>query len=141
MSLYYAAEIQQVRDLDDAVYAAWQAAANPKAAFWKAIPQPPDPRATYNGTAWVMPPLDEIKSQCISRINWECTQRLVSRFGPPERQVSISLGIYGTAERELMTASIAAHVDASNDASDRVLQATTVAQAESVTVNWPEIPA
>ena len=141
MSLYYAPSTQEIRELDDEVYARWAAAGNPKAQYWVLIAPPPDPRARYNGSQWVMPPLDQIQAQCIARINEECRQRLFQRFGQPEEQVSRSLGVYGSAERDALAQGIAAMIDASNDASDQVLRATTIADAEAVTAVWPELPA
>ena len=141
MSLYYSQESQQIRELDAEVYARWQAVGNPKAAYWTPIPNPPDPRAQYDGTQWVMPPLEQIQAQCIQRINDECRRRLFQRFGQPEEQLSRSLGIYGPTERDALASGIAAMIDASNDASDRVLRATTIADAEAVVPSWPELPA
>lgn len=138
MGYYYIPSESKVTQLDDAVYAGWVAASNPKAQYYQSIPNPPDPRATWNGTAWVLS-LDDIKAQCIARINAECRQRLFTRFGPPEEQISRSLGIYGDAERDALAPGISATIDASNDASDLVLVATTVAEAEAVQPNWPVI--
>lgn len=52
----------ETREIDDALYAAWVAAANPKAQEWMRQPQPPthNPQTetcTWDGTAWVVAPL------------------------------------------------------------------------------------
>ena len=70
-----------------------------------------------------------------------CADQLVQHFGQPEEQVSRSLGVYGSAERDALAQGIAAMIDASNDASDQVLRATTIADAEAVVPSWPELPA
>ena len=80
------------------------------------------------------------KAVSIAQINAECRARLVARYGTAEEQVSRALGIYGAAERDAMEAGISATIDASNTASDAVINAATVAQAEAVTVTWPALP-
>lgn len=79
------------------------------------------------------------QAQRIAQINAECRARLTARYGTTEEQVSRSLGIYGTAERNAMIAGIADTIDASNVASNAVLAATTIQGVEAVTVTWPAI--
>ncbi len=118
----------------------WAAAGKPKAQVLLAIPAKPHPQAQIDGTQWVLPPLKAIQEQRIAQINAECTRRLIARYGTAEEQVSRALGIYGAAERDAMEAGISATIDASNTASDAVINAATVAQAEAVTVTWPALP-
>lgn len=79
------------------------------------------------------------KASKIDTINAECKSRLFTRYGPPEEQVSRALGVYGQAERDAMSAGIAATVDASNVASNAVIAAADLAAVEAVTVTWPVI--
>lgn len=83
--------------------------------------------------------LELAKSTKIAEINEECRSRLFTRFGPPEEQVSRSIGVYGEAARLAMSVGIEATVDASNAAQDAILAATTIPQVEAVTVTWPVI--
>ena len=83
--------------------------------------------------------LDATKAQRIAQINAECRARLIARYGTAEEQVSRSLGIYGTAERDAMIAGIADTIDASNTATDAILAAATIEAVEAVTVAWPVI--
>jgi hypothetical protein len=83
--------------------------------------------------------LDAHKAYKIRRINDECRNRLLARYGTAEEQVSRSLGIYGAAEKAAMETGIAATIDASNAASNVVLGSTTIEQVEAVTVTWPVI--
>jgi len=67
MSIYYNGA--ETREIDDALYAAWVAAGNPKAQAWTLQPQPPayDPQThqvTWDGAQWVVsalppPPVPE----------------------------------------------------------------------------------
>lgn len=57
MSLYYRGE--EIREIDDALYAAWVAAGNPKAADWQPLPaQPAHDKNTHavrwDGAQWVV---------------------------------------------------------------------------------------
>ena len=79
------------------------------------------------------------QAQRIAQINAECRARLIASYGTAEEQVSRSLGIYGTADRDAMIAGIADTIDASNVASNAVLAATTIQGVEAVTVTWPAI--
>lgn len=83
--------------------------------------------------------LTATKASKIDTINAECKSRLFARYGPPEEQVSRALGVYGQAERDAMSAGIAATVDASNVASNAVISAVDLAAVEAVTVTWPVI--
>lgn len=68
MSIYYNAQ-GETREIDDALYAAWVAAGNPKAAQWTLRPDPPvyDPAThsvAWDGAQWVVsalppPPVPE----------------------------------------------------------------------------------
>ena len=51
MSLYY--RNTEIREIDDALYAEWVAAGNPKGAAWQPLPDPPahDP-ATHHAPQW-----------------------------------------------------------------------------------------
>lgn len=73
MAYYYHTTRQEVRDLDPGLIAAWQAAGNPKAADWTAIPDPPPGAARYDGTQWVVPSEADILAQ-------RRAQMVVSRF-------------------------------------------------------------
>lgn len=97
----------------------------------------PEPQPTQEQIAFAMLPAS--KAQRIAQINAECRARLIARYGTTEEQVSRSLGIYGTADRDAMIAGIADTIDASNVASNAVLAATTIQDVEAVTVTWPAI--
>jgi len=140
MTLTYHAPTGRIEDIPQVKLDEWAAAGNPKAAAFVAIPDQPHPQAYYDGAQWVLPPLDDIKQQCIDRINAECTRRLITRYGPPERQLSISAGLHGDEARAAWLLGVEATVAASNVASDAILTATTVAQAEAVTATWPDLP-
>ena len=73
----------------------------------------------------------------IKQINAECRSRLFARFGEPAEQVSRSLGVYGATEKAALTDGLASTIDASNEASNAVLAATTIPDVEAVTVTWP----
>lgn len=53
---YYVSTSGELKQIDDATYAAWQAAGNPKANAYTLIPDPPGPGAQWNGSEWVLPP-------------------------------------------------------------------------------------
>lgn len=57
MTYFWIATESRVTELDAAVYAAWQAAGNPKAAYYTPIADPPGPGYTFDGTDWVAPPV------------------------------------------------------------------------------------
>jgi hypothetical protein len=57
MGYYYLAAESRVTQLDDALYAQWQANGNPKAAYYAPISNPPGPGYTYDGTDWIAPPV------------------------------------------------------------------------------------
>ena len=68
MSLYYRGT--EIREFDDALYAAWVAAGNPKAGDWQPLPAQPahDPQTQtirWDGAQWVVEaiPLDQIQAQ------------------------------------------------------------------------------
>ena len=98
-----------------------------------------DPRPQPTAQQIADAALPAAKAIKIAAINAECKSRLFSRYGPPEEQVSRALGIYGQAERDAMSAGIAATVDASNVASNAVISAVDLAAVEAVTVTWPVI--
>ncbi len=75
----------------------------------------------------------------IDAINAECRARLIARYGPPEKQVSIGIGVYGEQKMTQMKLGIEDMVDASNTASNAIIAATTLAEVEAVTVTWPTI--
>lgn len=56
MSLYADAG-RNVREIDAALVAAWQAASNPKADGLTALPARPSEAHQWDGSAWVLPPL------------------------------------------------------------------------------------
>jgi hypothetical protein len=56
MGTYYNAASGTIRLIDNAIFAAWVAAGNPKADGWVLIPDQPSPGATWDGTQWVEPP-------------------------------------------------------------------------------------
>lgn len=98
-----------------------------------------DPRPQPTAQQIVDAQLPIAKEARIAAINSECKARLFARYGPPEEQVSRALGVYGQAERDAMSAGIAATVDASNTASNAVISAVDLAAVEAVTVTWPVI--
>lgn len=53
---YYVSQTGELKVIDDAVYAEWVAAGNPKAEAYTRIPDQPAPNAQWNGTEWVIPP-------------------------------------------------------------------------------------
>ena len=67
--LYY--RNTEIREIDDALYAEWVAAGNPKAAAWQPLPEPPayDPAThhapQWDGAQWVDAPfsLDDQRAQ------------------------------------------------------------------------------
>ena len=54
MSLYASGD-GTIREIDDALYAAWVAAGNPKAAAWTLAPPRPSDNAEWTGSGWVIP--------------------------------------------------------------------------------------
>lgn len=72
MSYYYHAQ-RGVEQIDPDLFAAWVAAGNPKAAGWTAIPNPPTPQHTYDGTAWVAPAW--LTESIVAQIKAECERR------------------------------------------------------------------
>lgn len=98
-----------------------------------------DPRPQPDAVAIANAVLLSVKAERIAAINAECRARLFARYGTAEEQVSRSLGIYGVAEQESMTAGIAATIDASNVAQNAVLSAVSQTEIEAVTVTWPGI--
>ena len=86
-----------------------------------------------------VPSLADIKTARIEVINAECRTRLIARFGTAEEQVSRSIGIYGSAERDALIAGVGATIDASNVAQNAILAAQSAAAVEAVTVTWPVI--
>jgi hypothetical protein len=137
MGTYYHAATGAIRQIDPAVFDAWVAAGNPKASGWALIADPPSPAHTWDGSAWVPPPLQAVKDARIAQINAECTGRILAVW-PLEKQLSALAGIYGSAEMSAMAAWVDSHIAASNIASDAVDAATTIAAAEAVTVAWPD---
>ena len=140
MTLTYHATTGQIEEIPQALLDQWAAAGNPKAQAFVPIPDRPHPQAQFDGAQWLLPPLESVQEQCIRRINQECTRRLIERYGPPERQLSISAGLHGDEARAAWLLGVEATVAASNVASDAILTATTVVQAEAVTATWPELP-
>ena len=74
MSIYYA-ESGETREIDDALYAQWVAAGNPKAQVWTLRPDPPahDPQTQtvrWDGAQWVVEaiPLADIQARVGSLI-------------------------------------------------------------------------
>lgn len=70
MSTYYNHETGETREIDDALYAQWTAAGNPKAAQWVLRPEPPahNPdlsRVTFANGEWIVEPIpfSEIQAQ------------------------------------------------------------------------------
>ncbi len=66
MSLYYRGA--EIREIDDALYAAWVAAANPKAADWTLLPDPPEHNPAthavrWDGAQWVVEPIPVADAQ------------------------------------------------------------------------------
>jgi len=70
--------------------------------------------------------------------NVSATFRILAKY-PIEKQSSATLGIYPQAYRETMALEIASIISASNTACDTVDAATTVAEVDAITVNWPVI--
>ena len=71
-------------------------------------------------------------------INADATSRILAKH-PLEKQSSATLGIYPQAYRDTMASEIASVISASNTACDLVDAATTIAEVDAVTVNWPVI--
>lgn len=65
MSWYYNAATGEAKQLDDALYAAWVAANNPKADAYALIPDPPASNAHYDGSQWQVwePTLEQRRAQ------------------------------------------------------------------------------
>jgi len=68
MSLYYRGA--EIREIDDALYAEWVAAGNPKASDWQPLPAQPefDPQthaARWDGAQWVVEaiPIEQMQAQ------------------------------------------------------------------------------
>ena len=69
MSIYYNAS-GETKEIDDAVYAAWTAAGNPKASAWTLRPDPPayDPAThtcTWTGTSWDVQPIPVVVPESV----------------------------------------------------------------------------
>lgn len=65
MSWYYNAATGETKEIDPAIYSAWQAANNPKASAYALIADPPVPYATYDGEQWqtYTPTLEQQREQ------------------------------------------------------------------------------
>ena len=151
MATYYKSTTGEIKELDPAVVAAWTAAANPKSGSLVPLTIAALGYGQRHGAVIVaadgksasLPavdrPLIDVKTSAIQAVNSECTRRLIERFGPPEKQASVSGGLYGAAEKTAWTVGVKSTVDASNDAQNAILAATTVAQVGSVATTWPVI--
>ena len=81
------------------------------------------------------------KTKRIEADRQECRRRLTEHYGDALEQVSRASGIgYSATAQQNHAAGVAAARDASNVARDLINAATTVAQVEAVTVQWPVLP-
>lgn len=69
----------------------------------------------------------------------ECRRRLTEHYGDALEQVSRASGVYGVVAKANHAAGVDATIDATNVARDQINAATTIAQVEAVTVNWPAL--
>lgn len=77
MSLYHDAA-GTLREIDDALYAAWVAAGNPKAAGWTLAPPRPSPAAQWTGAGWAVPEPQPPASVTATQIRLWLVQRGLS---------------------------------------------------------------
>lgn len=78
------------------------------------------------------------KAAAIAANRAEARSRILARW-PLEQQSSANMGVYPQAVVDEMRSDIAAVIAAENAAADLIDAATTVAEVEAVTVNWPVI--
>jgi len=76
VSLYYRGT--EIREIDDALYAAWVAAGNPKAADWTLLPSAPshDPAtqtARWDGAQWVVEAVPVVVPEEVDSLAFELT--------------------------------------------------------------------
>jgi len=140
MALYWYSVTQELRDIAQETYDMWVEIGNPKKDVYSPVPPQPHPQARYNGTEWVLPPLDQLKAQRIAQINYEAGQRIESVW-PLWAQSNAALGVYPESDAIACRQWIEQHIDASNTAAARVNAATTAAEIDAVVVAWPEAAA
>ncbi len=102
------------------------------ASWMSASPQPTD--SEIDAAA-----LPAAKAARILAINAECRSRLITLWGDALEQGTRWAGGYGAAKQAEQLDSVAAHIDASNTASNAVLAAADIAAVEAVSVSWPAI--
>jgi hypothetical protein len=140
MALYWYQAGSKLVEIDPATYARWVEIGNAKAQAYSPVPAQPHPQARYDGTEWVLPPLDQLKAQRIAQINYEANQRIESVW-PLWAQSNAALGVYPESDAIACRQWIEQHIDASNTATARVNAATSAAEIDAVVVAWPEAAA
>jgi len=101
--------------------------------FWDAALGPQPTQAEIDAAA-----LGVYKTAAIARNRAEARRRIEAKW-PDPIQRSAALGVYPQATVDTMVANIAAVIEAENAAADLIDAATTVAEVEAVTPNWPVI--
>lgn len=140
MALFWYSVTQELREIPQETYDMWVEIGNPKAQVYSPVPAQPHPQARYNGTEWVLPPIEQLRAQRLAQINWEAGRRIESVW-PLWAQSNASLGVYPESDANACRQWIEQHIDASNTATARVNAATTAAEIDAVVVAWPEAAA
>lgn len=88
MSLYYRGT--EIREIDDALYAAWVAAGNPKASDWTLAPVPPyETGCTWNGTQWIVASDAELIAAIVSQIKQSARAHILATL-PEWKQTNMA---------------------------------------------------
>ena len=85
MSIYASGD-GTVREIDDALYAAWVAAGNPKAHAWTLAPPRPADNAEWAGGGWVMPTQIEVTPPGPEQV-----RSLLTTAGLPDERVDAAI--------------------------------------------------
>lgn len=129
MSLYYCSSRNEVRELDDETYNMWIEASHPRGALWVKLPEKPQYATHWNGTEWVVPPVEEFKTSKIAQIKQECTSILINKFGPGELWPFL----------DEAKPKIASMISASNVAIADIQAATDIDSVLAITASWPNL--
>jgi hypothetical protein len=107
MNTYYNISTGETREIDDAVYAAWVAAENPKAEAWLPLPAPPSHDSVtqhapeWESGEWIIREKTEEEIASDSRKVWEHSAAFLSEFSVNETE-AIANSTHPTVRRLLL---------------------------------------